>query len=437
MTGPARRTTTRSERGSARGITLAIVLAVALAGIAAVSTERAAEAVATPMVCTPGGGAPGAPEFDLVATKGRISTPDGNSLLMWGFADVNGTQGFQIPSPVLCVHEGDLVTVRLTNELAEPVSIVFPGQQGVSASGGAAGLFTAEVPGCPSPPCVDVVTYSFTAGAPGTFLYESGSAPHKQVQMGLYGALVVRPAMGANFAYNDATTEFDPGREFLILIHDIDPDLHRAVQQNKPYKVTAMHDRYWTINGRSFPDTIADNGVDYLPSQPYGAMVTIEASADENALPAMIRYVNAGMVNHPFHPHGNHMRVIGRDATPLVGPGGEDLSTEAFTKTIGSGQTYDLLFRWIDVEGWDAGSNPLPVDLPNLQNLVFKDDATFYSGDPYLGTQGELPVGVTSFNECGEFYFPWHSHALNEFQNFDEGFGGLATLVRVEPPGGC
>ena len=26
-----------------------------------------------------------------------------------------------------------------------------------------------------------------------------------------------------------------------------------------------------------------------------------------------------------------------------------------------------------------------------------------------------------SQNICGEWYFPWHSHALNEFANFDEG----------------
>ena len=43
-------------------------------------------------------------------------------------------------------------------------------------------------------------------------------------------------------------------------------------------------------------------------------------------------------------------------------------------------------------------------------------------------------MGVTSFNQCGEFYFPWHSHALFEFTNFDEGFGGMATLLRVDPP---
>jgi hypothetical protein len=37
----------------------------------------------------------------------------------------------------------------------------------------------------------------------------------------------------------------------------------------------------------------------------------------------------------------------------------------------------------------------------------------------------------------GEWYFPMHSHALDEFTNFDEGFGGMATLLRVDPPSGC
>ena len=38
------------------------------------------------------------------------------------------------------------------------------------------------------------VTYSFTASSAGTYLYESGSDPQLQVQMGLFGAIVVRPA---------------------------------------------------------------------------------------------------------------------------------------------------------------------------------------------------------------------------------------------------
>jgi len=401
-------------------ILFAVLLIIILALPAAVMQTSAAN---TTMICTTSGSG----TFDLQATDGYIDTPDGNSVYMWGFALTTGT--FQMPGPILCVDEGDTVTINLTNNLtAEPVSIVFPGQTGVTATGGSPGLLATE-----AAPGGGTVSYSFTASEPGTYLYESGTNVHKQVQMGLAGALVVRPALGANYAYNDPTTEFDSNREYLLLFHEIDPALHQAVEYGLPYDVTTRHDHYWTINGRGAVDTLLDNNVFWMPSQPYSSLVWIEAGA---ALPALIRYLDAGTVNHPFHPHGNTMKVVGRDGRALGAA-----ALENFTTTIGAGQTYDLLFRWDNVEAWDPNTNPLPTSpnfpFPNLGNLVFKDDLTFYSGDEYLGYQDELPTGVTSFNECGEFYFPWHSHALNEIQNFDEGFGGMLTLVRVDPPGGC
>ena len=422
-----------SSMGRRLWLLLATVPGVAamLIGIA-VSSASSAPSVVPPtgIVC-----ADGAPTFSLRTTTGHVTTPDGNGVFMWGFTTDPGS--FQMPGPVLCVNEGDVVSVTLTNPavggVPEPVSIVFPGQTGVTATGSAGaidGLFTKEAPSGES------VTYSFTAGEPGTYLYESGTTPEKQVQMGLYGVLVVRPSLGASYAYNDPQTRF--GKEYLVLLNEIDPDMHRAVELGQPYNITARHDEYWQVNGRSFPDSIADNMAPYLPTQPYGALVTVEPfDAEDNPLPVLIRYANAGMDNHPFHPHGNHLRVIARDGRLLRGPGGEDISYEDFTRTIGSGQAYDLLFRWDDADAWVTGGDPVPVTIPGLQNLVFKDDVTFYSGDPRLGEQGELPVGITSYNQCGEFYFPWHSHALEEFTNFDEGFGGLATLLRVEPPGGC
>ena len=155
----------------------------------------------------------------------------------------------------------------------------------------------------------------------------------------------------------------------------------------------------------------------------------------------MIRYANAGLSNHPVHPHGNHLRVIARDGRLLSGASGEDGSFEDFTRTIASGQTYDVQVRWTDRELWRPTGvpgitpNPVPVAIPSYRNLAFKDGLTWYSGSPYLGFKGTLPAGVTSNNLCGEYYFPLHSHALNEFVNFNEGFGGMATLLRVDPPG--
>jgi FtsP/CotA-like multicopper oxidase with cupredoxin domain len=423
---------TRMKRRIWAGLLLTAALLVAALLPAAGSRPAKAAGGLSTIVCTNGN------NFHLRASDGYISTPDGNSVYMWGYGNADATGDFQMPGPVLCVNEGDTVSVSLHNDLGEPVSIAFPGQEDVmvggdlaqpqfDGSGHVTSLTNTAAPG-------GDITYTFTASHPGTYLYESGTEPDKQVQMGLYGALIVRPDGHSNWAYGSARTAFDAGREYLVLMDDIDPNLHFAVEHGRPYHAAKFTDRYWTVNGRAFPDTIADNGAAWLPNQPYGALVRVEANAAE---PVLVRMLNAGMVNHPFHPHANHVRTIARDGRLLEGPAGQDTSMEAFTKTLGSGETADVLFRWDDVESWSSGGNAVPVPIPGLQDLTFKDGASFYSGSPYLGEQDELPVGTTSYNECGEFYFPWHSHALNEFQNFDEGFGGLATLVRVDPPGGC
>ena len=385
------------------------------------------------MVCTPGSVAGSTHTFDLVATTGTIQTPDGNTVFAWSYADANAPDNgaFQFPGPTLCVTQGQTVVVHLHNALPERASIVFPGQQGVTASGGLAGLFTTEAA------TGGDASYSFTAGQPGTYLYESGSDVSKQVEMGLYGALVVRPSSGPNFAYG-ATTEFDPAREFLLVLGELDPDLHHAVETGGEYDIAKLHNRYFTINGREFPDTLQDNGTGLLPTQPYGALVRVQPyNATSNPLPALIRVVNAGALSHPFHPHGDHLRQIAQDGRLLASPTGGSASSERFGETIGSGQTQDYLLTWKDQDFWNPNTNPLPVAQPNYRNLVFKDGNTFYSGNPYLGYMGTLPTGTTTQNVCGEWYFPWHSHALNEFANFDEPFGGMATLLRVDPLGGC
>ena len=250
--------------------------------------------------------------------------------------------------------------------------------------------------------------------------------------MGLYGALIVRPTLGAGYAY-DASTQFDPSREYLLLLSDIDPALHHAVETGGTYDFNALRSRYFAINGREFPDTLQDNGTALLPNQPYGSLVRIEPNASPSSPPALIRMINAGVLNHPFHPHGNHTREVAQDGRLLA-------STEHFGETIASGQTQDYLLRWDDQDHWAPNPPPgqqLPVPQPNYRNLMFKDGNTFYSGNPYLGYKGTLPTGTVQQNVCGEWYFPLHSHALNEFANFDEAFGGMATLLRVDPPGGC
>jgi len=419
-----------------RRATRLLVLTLALAGLHALFGAASVFAAPIGMVCTNG------PNFTLGATSGHIETPDGNSVFMWGYANDAAGGKYQNPGPVLCVNEGDVVHVTLNNHLLESASIVFPGQTDVTATG-SPGLFTGEAaPG-------GSATYTFTASQPGTYLYESGTNPSKQVQMGLYGALVVRPIGHPNWAYGSARTEFDPKREYLLVLHSIDPSLHHNVEIGAPtYDFSTFHARYFTVTGRAFPDTIQNNGVPWLPNQPYGSLVRVKPyDSAANPLPALVRIANASSLNHPFHPHGFHLRTIAQDGRLLLTSGGGDASTEHFGDVVPAGATQDNLFFFKDVDKFCAGTactaagvttqKALPVTIPSYQNLTFKDNVTWYGGNPYLGAKGTLPNLVVSYNVCGEFYFPWHSHALNEFVNFDEGFGGLATLLRVDPPPGC
>lgn len=373
--------------------------------------------------------------FALTAQPGYINTPDGNVVYMWGFSE--GGQPFQHPGPVLCVNQGQTVTIVLNNTLTRDVSIVFPGQEDVLANGVPAepqfdgggnliSLAPVATAGGGS------VTYRFVATNPGTYIYESGTEPAVQVNMGLFGALVVRPTLGADYAYNHADTQFKPTTEYLMLLSEIDPLLHQAVEQNVPYNMNNYRARYWMINGRGFPDTVAPNNATYLPGQPYSSLAHIHPyDPVENPYPALIRYINVGTEEYPFHPHGNHGRIIARDGQLLRGPLGQDMSFEQFTVNIGPGQTWDALFAWADVEQWHPVNNPVPVTIPQLQNLAF---GQFYSGSPYLGYLDLLPVGHQGLNQCGEYWHIAHNHALQQITAWGVVTSSHITFTRIDPP---
>lgn len=416
-----------------------VLVVVALLSITSFNNVPHAAAVTAPtvgIVCTTST-SPN-PTFTLTTKTGYISLPDGNTMFMWGYS--SGAEGFQHPGPVLCVNQGDTVTIILHNSLAEDVSIAFPGQENVLANGAAAQPQFDNTGTLKSLTNVATanggsVTYSFVASNPGTYIYESGTNPLKQVRMGLFGALIVRPTAGATQAYNRADSAFTAGEEFMVLLSEIDPYLHQAVEQNKPFNMNNYHPRYWLINGRGFPDSIADNYASWLPTQPYGALARIkEFNASTHPLPGMIRYLNVGTENFPFHPHGNNGLVIGRDGQPLEGPAQEDLSFEKFAINIGPGQTWDVIFKWYDAEQYNAATNPVPVTIPEVANQIF---GMFYPGSPYLGTTGTLPPGTATLNQCGEYYIISHNHALYQLTSWGVNMTGPITYVRVDPPNGC
>lgn len=381
--------------------------------------------------------------FNFTARADYISTGDGASLLAWGYANDDGSGVMQYPGPTLIVDQGDTVTINLRNELPVPVSIVFPGQQGVASSGGSPGLLTAEVPADNG---ASVVSYTFTATHAGTYQYHSGTQPDLQVEMGLIGAIIVRPAT-ANQAYGHAATAYD--HEYLFLLTEMDPAIHDLVEMGLMNLVdnTTARPVLWFINGRNAPDTMADAFIPWLPTQPYNSLPRMHPGEK-----ILMRVINAGRDLHPFHHHGNNATVIARDGRMLESaPGtGPDIGVSDFTIKTVPGQTYDAIFEWTGKGlGWDmyghaAGDpmepneyaadhgKPFPVVLPNQTDLTF---GGFYSGSPYLGAFGALPPGQGGLNLNAGYFFMWHSHTELELTNNDIFPGGMMTMVIIEPNG--
>jgi FtsP/CotA-like multicopper oxidase with cupredoxin domain len=419
-------------------------------------------------------GIPVSGSINLTASEGYISVADGGSIYSWGYAAPGGVM--QLPGPTLIVNEGAIFDVVLSNGLpaaAGNVSIVFPGLEVTATSGGVSGALAQEAaPG-------SNVTYTVKAAQPGTYQYHSGTQPDLQVEMGLYGAIVVRPTdttcmpavTTGGKAYNHAETCFD--REYLFLLSEVDIDIHRAAELQAggtgPIILPAGDyvPEYWLLNGRAGPDTLGAAGDTLLPHQPYNIIPRMHPGER-----LLLRIVGAGRQMHPFHTHGNHVRKLAQDGRLIVNGDGALAGPLLFTVPSMPGSTVDAIFEWTGKDlGWDIyGHNhqaddpspdpipctpdakgyhsvttdpnykeycldhnkPIPVTLPSLSSLAF---GGFYSGSPYLGALGSLPPGEGGLNPNAGFTYMWHSHNERELVNNDVFPGGMMTMLIVEAPG--
>ena len=355
----------------------------ALTTIKATSMKRllplVAAAAALLLTAVAQAAAPGitGPAFALTAQPAYLTQPDGQAVYSWGYGCTTPTghafvpattpAGFcntmQVPGPTLVVTEGQTVTVTLTNGLptaAGNTSILFPGFNVTTSCNhpttptGVAGLLTCEAtPGA-------TVTYTFTAASPGTRAYYSGTQGDLQVEMGLYGAIIVLPntaptngtcpthnraagvATGATqlTAGGEADFRLSPtgaayhltqscyDREYLFQFSEMDPNIHiQALAQvnaragcvagtagcslNVPTEPYAP--AYFMINGRSMPDDMDTNYAAQYPHQPYNGNPHMHPGEL-----VLLRIIGQGRWQHPFHEHGNHVRILARDGNLIL-----------------------------------------------------------------------------------------------------------------------
>jgi FtsP/CotA-like multicopper oxidase with cupredoxin domain len=158
----------------------------------------------------------------------------------------------------------------------------------------------------------DTVSVSFTASAPGTYVYQSGGDAGRQEAMGLYGALVVA-SNTAGQAYDAANTAYDVDSNALVL-SQVDPNFNANPDS---FDLNNYLATYWLINGRAYPDT-----------------ANISATAGQKVL---LRYVNAGYDNTAMMLLGMHQQVVARDGNLLNNPFLAD------AETIPAGATEDSI----------------------------------------------------------------------------------------------
>jgi FtsP/CotA-like multicopper oxidase with cupredoxin domain len=289
----------RLERTMKRTLLTSLILGPALLFVALLIPGAAAAAgpITTASSCSAAGSTV---TCNLWAEAGTLALP-GTSVPVWGFATTSGGSPI-VPGPVLVVNQGDTVTVNLTNHLSQLTSILFDGQAMVPDLAGVAGGGTKA--------------YTFTAGAPGTYLYEAGLIPGSQYQvaMGMYGVLVVRPAT-AGQAYDDPLTAFND--EALVVLGEVDPALNTNVAP-------------WTVDLRYFaPKYSLINGVAYSETAP--------AINTTSGIKLLLRYVNAGIQHHSIGVLGLRQSVVAADGSPIA------YQRHMVAETIAPGQSADVL----------------------------------------------------------------------------------------------
>lgn len=235
--------------------------------------------------------------------------PDGRVVQMWAFArDTafganNGV--LSVPGPVITLGTSDhTLEIRLDNNLPVPVSLMIPGVPAATINpvrtGGRITSFNTETP----PGNTAYVAYRWTNMPPGTFLYQSGSHPAVQVQMGLYGAIKKDLSSSPRQAYTGVPYD----REVTLLFSEIDPDLHDAVASGNYGPGQAMtstvhyHPQYFLVNGNPYTTS------------------TLPIFAGTVGQRLLMRFINAGIDYKVPVIKGLYSSLVAEDAKRLTYP---------------------------------------------------------------------------------------------------------------------
>lgn len=417
-----------------------------------------------------------------------------------------------IPSPMIWAEQGDRLYITLINlgmpvsHLEDPHTIHLHGAHvATQLDGFPESSFSVPMWMNPKemPPAA---TYYFKPEHPGTYMYHCHVEAHEHVQMGMYGALVIYPSVKSlkaasivmnscghwcykgevqeqipryashrNFAYNDIQTYFD--KEYVMLLSDIDLKWHQTVQTSFEtgiaFNASDFKPNFWLLDGRAFPDTLLPHPqTPPKDSNPNLTQINYETyvhvKTDDKFL---LRMINMGYQVVPWHIHGWHFTVIGKDAHPspflTIAQELDEMSKYlyykstmsmnhkmmdmGFTATIGSGETYDLLLTADNKEPIYGryifhGQDEIPSLCEQMSELHMMDPALIADIPTQpVSCENTQTVNYVDLCEQQEFFpqfYPMHNHDDYKVTNtntletpaFSNYPGGQLTMIQTDAP---
>jgi plastocyanin len=238
------------------------------------------------------------------------------------------TYNGQVPGPELRVREGDLVRVVLTNHLPVPTTIHWHGVDLFWKMDGVPGLTQQTMqPGA-------TFTYEFVATPAGTRMYHSHQDSNAQMELGLYGALIIEPTNGPSYDVDRTIILDERALDFTPEVAMGAADLRGADAGNG--------------RGGAFQYDL------FLMDGKAGAAIPpIHVKPNQRIL---LRLINLGNLPHAIHLHGHTFTIVATDGNP-VPPGGQ---WRKDTVMIGPGERFDL-----DVVAYNPGVWMFHCHMPN------------------------------------------------------------------------
>ncbi|AOJ37481.1 hypothetical protein WJ23_06030 [Burkholderia lata] len=341
-----------------------------------------------------------------------------------------GVMNGNMPAPEMAIDEDDEFFLTLTNvgmimrpDLFEQHTVHFHGYPNASS-------FYDGVPDASVAINIGAsFTYYYLAPDAGTYFWHCHITPPEHLQMGMVGQVFVRPrqnrvpsgkslyaALVAQqgdlrtrcgndilcstplppsngvlhvndksgkptlYAYNDGdgSTAYDV--EYPVQIHGFDPNFHFVGMTFNPEPFTDMKDKYFMLNGRSYPDTVTQgpmqtpvaDGTAHV-SQPLPTIINIPAGGR-----ALLRISDLDVTEfQTLASLGVRMHVIGVNARLLRDMAGNDMTYYTNSITLGGGESIDVILDASDTTMYAPGS-VYYLYTPNLDHL--SNDAENFGG---------------------------------------------------------